>query len=87
MLLLYQWFETPVDAELFEHMAKECPQFQEVKIICSLGPVLSSVAEPVKPTLFEELKPNLSLDFVKPPLRHIFYVFSVTVIVHFKVAK
>ena len=58
-----------------------------LKKICSLGPVLSSVAEPVKPTLFEEPKPNLSLDFVKPPLRHIFYVFSVTVIVHFKVAK
>ena len=56
-----------------------------LKKICSLGPVLSSVAEPVKPTLFEE--PNLSLDFVKPPLRHIFYVFSVTVILHFKVAK
>lgn len=24
-----KWFETPVDAELFEHMAKACPKFQE----------------------------------------------------------
>ncbi len=30
-----QWFETPVDAELFEHMAKACPEFQQVTNISS----------------------------------------------------
>jgi hypothetical protein len=34
-MVVLQWFETPVDAELFEHMAKACPEFQQV-IITSL---------------------------------------------------
>jgi hypothetical protein len=29
-MVVLQWFETPVDAELFEHMAKACPEFQQV---------------------------------------------------------
>jgi len=29
LIISNKWFETPVDADLFEHMAKNCPEFQQ----------------------------------------------------------